>query len=78
MTIIISPQTDNLKVKVFPKAVFFMSNETYWDMFTKSGKISDYLAFCNGRTDIPRNEIKEFKNNASEYQSSDIKRTEYR
>lgn len=65
-------------MKVFPKAVFLMDNKTYWDIFTKSGKISDYLAFCSGRTDIAQNKIKEFKNDASEYQSSDIKRTEYR
>lgn len=65
-------------MKVFLKAVFLMNEKTYWDIFTKSGKIGDYLAFCSGQLDTAQNEIKEFKNDASEYQSSDIKRTEYR
>lgn len=65
-------------MKVFLKAVFFMDNKTYWDIFTQSGKISDYLTFCNGRSDVTQNNIKEFKNDASEYQGIDIERTEYR
>lgn len=64
-------------MKVFPKAVFYMSKETYWDIFTKSGKIEDYLNFCNDKLDFSETLMKG-SGYAPEHQGIDFKGTEYR
>ncbi|MEZ3497368.1 MAG: hypothetical protein K1V97_07330 [Lachnospiraceae bacterium] len=49
----------------------------YWDVFTKSGSIEDYLAFCAHRPEL-QNDTIEVKPYAPENTGIDSQRTEYR
>lgn len=50
-----------------------MKSEDYWVLFSKSGKIEDYLSFR-----ILRDEEQQLKKYETEHKGTDFKGTEYR
>lgn len=66
-----------LIVQDFSEKAVFLLDINYWDVFTKSGSIEDYLAFCAHRPEL-QNDTIEVKPYAPENTGIDSQRTEYR
>ena len=61
----------------FPRAVFFIYNEIYWNLFAKSGKIEDYLIYRREQNSVGCSAEKG-KSDGCECKGAYLKRTEYR